>query len=185
MNKIFTAKEFFRVPDGTMLSPFLNATDVMQTELPWEALGDVSVALGKILAGEPPSLIHLLPAVTQITYVLRGELSVAMKEPGEKNEYILRMEQGKACVTQPGTLFQLINDSTDVVEMLYIVSPSYVFNIENEKVIYDDTTLIAKSWSEIAEMEKSNGLKVPDFQASKKKRTDALRDLKHKFEKTR
>ena len=37
MNRVFSARGFFTVPDGTDVSPFLNATDVMQDDVPGRA----------------------------------------------------------------------------------------------------------------------------------------------------
>ncbi len=35
MNRVFEARGYFTVPDGTEVSPFLNASDVMQKDVPW------------------------------------------------------------------------------------------------------------------------------------------------------
>jgi hypothetical protein len=49
MNRIFTAGHYFTVPDGTDVSPFLNATACEQSDLAWGALGDMSIAAGRLL----------------------------------------------------------------------------------------------------------------------------------------
>ena len=48
MNRIFKPRGFFTVPDGTQVSPFLNATDTTQTDVPWGSLGNMSVVVGRI-----------------------------------------------------------------------------------------------------------------------------------------
>src|SRR5690349_17955296 len=48
MNRIFEPRGYFRVPDGTLVSPFLNATDSTHEGLPWGFLGDLSIASGLI-----------------------------------------------------------------------------------------------------------------------------------------
>lgn len=51
MKRTFERRGFFTVPDGTDVSPFLNATDSQQSDVPWGALGDMSVAAGRINPG--------------------------------------------------------------------------------------------------------------------------------------
>ncbi len=48
MNRVFQPRGYFTVPDGTEASPFLNATDVMQDDVPWDALGETSIVSGRI-----------------------------------------------------------------------------------------------------------------------------------------
>jgi mannose-6-phosphate isomerase-like protein (cupin superfamily) len=148
MNRVFQTRGYFAVPDGTEVSPFLNATDSMQKDLPWGVLGDVSIASGRI-APHSESWIHVHPVVTQVTYVLSGQLHIHMRDPGGKDVYELGLASGEAVVTQPGTLFQLRNSSDAPSHVLYVVSPTYVFEMNNGKVIYDDAVLVAKTWGEI------------------------------------
>jgi hypothetical protein len=51
VNRVFQPRRFFKVPDGTQVSAFLNATDSSQIDIPKNALRDVSVAAGKIGPG--------------------------------------------------------------------------------------------------------------------------------------
>ena len=148
MNHIFQPRGFFTVPDGTDVSPFLNATDSNQTDVPWDALGEMSIAAGRIRAGGH-SAVHMHPVITQVTYVVAGTLTIRMQDADATRFYDLLPRSGEAVLTRPGTLFQLRNDSAAVAEVLYITSPSYVFEMTNKGVIYDDAVLIAKSWEEL------------------------------------
>jgi mannose-6-phosphate isomerase-like protein (cupin superfamily) len=148
MNRVFEAGRYFTVPDGTDVSAFLNATDVTQQELPWDALGDLSIASGRVRSGVH-SWVHIHPAVTQVTYVVTGALTVRMKEPDMTDFYDLHLEPGQAIVVQPGTLFQLRNDSDGDAYVLYIVSPSYIFHMEGDEVVYDDAILVSSSWEDL------------------------------------
>jgi mannose-6-phosphate isomerase-like protein (cupin superfamily) len=149
MNRIFEPRGFFTVPDGTHVSAFLNASDITQDDVPWGALGEMSVAAGHI-GPKVHSWVHVLPAVTQVTYVLSGSLNVRMKDSSASEHYDLALQAGKAVVTQPGTLFQLRNDSETATDVLYIVSPTYVFEKETSEVKHDDAILVARTWEEVA-----------------------------------
>lgn len=144
----YRAKEFFTVPDGTEVSPFLNATDVSQANVSWGALGDVSVGAGRI-GPHRRSWIHMHPAVTQITYVTSGELLLIKKEAMGEPEPI-RLSVAEAAVSQPGDLIQLVNEADETAEVLYIVSPTYVFEPgEDSEPIYDDAVLVAERWEDV------------------------------------
>jgi mannose-6-phosphate isomerase-like protein (cupin superfamily) len=147
MNRKFQPREYFTVPDGTEVSPFLNAMDVMQRDVPWGALGDMSIAAGRINPGVS-SWIHFHPIVTQVTFVVSGTIRIQMKGRNAVEPYLIELQPGEASVCEPGTLFQLINSTANVAEVLYVVSPSYVFE-KNDKVIYDDAVLVAKTWKEL------------------------------------
>jgi mannose-6-phosphate isomerase-like protein (cupin superfamily) len=147
MNRAFSARGFFTVPDGTDVSPFLNAFDMMQDDVPWGALGELGIAAGRIPPGVH-SWIHLHPVVVQVTYVVSGTLSIRMRDLDSATPYDLALAAGQAVVTRPGTLFQLRNDSDAPAEVLYIVSPPYVFEMTDGKVVYDDAVLVAPEWGD-------------------------------------
>jgi mannose-6-phosphate isomerase-like protein (cupin superfamily) len=46
-------------------------------------------------------------------------------------------------------LFQLENTGTSAAEVLYIVSPAYVFEMDDGKIVHDDAVLVAESWDEL------------------------------------
>jgi hypothetical protein len=88
MHKVFQPRGYFKVPDGTEVSPFLNATDVSQDDVPWNALGDLSIASGRI-GRHVHSSVHMHPIVTQVTYVVSGSLTVRVMDPGAPEAYQL------------------------------------------------------------------------------------------------
>ena len=50
-------------------------------------------------------------------------------------------------VSEPGALLQLCNETQQNLDVLYIVTPSYVFETGADgQVIYDDSILIAQDW---------------------------------------
>jgi hypothetical protein len=148
VNKTFFPHDWLTVPDETELAAFLNATDSTNTELAWQGLGDVSIAAGRI-RGNTQSWVHMHPVVTVIIYVTSGELRIRMKDSVEERAYDIRLHSGQAGVAEPGTLMQLCNDGSAMAEVLYIVSPSYVFELDNGEVKYDDAVLIARTWNEV------------------------------------
>jgi mannose-6-phosphate isomerase-like protein (cupin superfamily) len=147
MNRVFEPCSYFTVRDGTDVSAFLNANDVNQSDLPYGSLSGFSIAAGRIGAHKR-SWIHMHPVVTQVTYVVSGNLVFRMKGPEDSNTYPLETKAGQAVVTRPGTLFQLQNQSSTPANVLYIVSPPYVFEMEGDRVVYDDAILVARSWEE-------------------------------------
>lgn len=155
MNRIFEPKGYFTVPDGTDVSAFLNASDSTQDLLPGGAIGDMSIASGRIEPGVE-SWIHCLPLLAQVTYVVSGHLTVRMRDPGDREPYRLELVRGQAAVTRPGTFLQLQNEGDIAAEVLYIVSPSFVFEKEGEDILYDDAVLVAQSWDEPAATNSSN-----------------------------
>jgi mannose-6-phosphate isomerase-like protein (cupin superfamily) len=148
MQQVFRALGYFTIPDGTDVSPFLNATDVQQPGVPWDALGELSIAAGRIAPGVH-SWIHVHHVVTQVTYLLAGTLTVRMKDTSATAPYDLRLQAGQAVVTRPGTLFQLRNDGGSVAELLYIVTPSFVFEKDDDTVRYNDAWLVAPTWEDL------------------------------------
>jgi mannose-6-phosphate isomerase-like protein (cupin superfamily) len=106
----------------------------------------MSIAAGRIAPGTR-SKVHAHPAVTQVTYVVSGDLTVKMKDAGAAQSYVLEVAAGSAVVSEPGALLQLCNETQLNVDVLYIVTPSYVFETGADgQVIYDDSILIAQDW---------------------------------------
>ena len=153
MNQLFKIEKSFKVPDGTMVSPFLNARDVF-SNLPFEFLDGFSIAAGEI----PPhvdSKIHVLPVVTQVTFVFEGQVNIRMKESGQKDPYLIHVGASQAVLTRAGTFFQLSNPFDVACRVLYIVSPAYAFLVEKEKVLYDDALVLDKNWPELIDVNPS------------------------------
>jgi mannose-6-phosphate isomerase-like protein (cupin superfamily) len=135
----------------------------------------MSIAAGRIPAGAA-SWIHVHPAVTQVTYLVHGGLTVSMKEP-DGEPYCQDLTAGQATVSQPGTLLQLKNTSEAPAEVLYIVSPPYVFEMQGESVTHDDAILVAKSWTELeAAQYTAPALEISRYEATAR-RAEAKRRL--------
>ncbi len=146
MKRVFRPGNFFTVPDGTEVSAFLNATDSTIADIPSGVLEGMSIAAGRIAPGTR-SKIHVHPVVTQVTYVLSGDLTVKMKDPGEAQPYVLEVATGSAVISEPGAMVQLCNETEQSVEVLYIVTPSYVFETgEDGQMIHDDSIQVAEDW---------------------------------------
>lgn len=150
MKRIFRPENFITVPDGTEVSAFINPTDSATGDWVEDLPESVSIAAGRIAPGAR-SWIHVLPVVTQITYVVAGNLTAKMIEPGDHEPYALELPTGSAVVTRPGTLLQLSNETEESLAVLYIVSPSYVFEADADgRVVYDDAILVAEDWESLS-----------------------------------
>ena len=175
MNQVFKPIGYMTVSDGTQVSPFLNATDSTQESLPVGTLGDMSLASGQIAPGVH-SWIHHLPLVTQIIYVVEGCLTVVMQELHGQEPYRLTLKSKEAALCERGSFLQLRNESEKLITVLYMVSPSYVFEQEGEEVKYDDAVLIAKTWEEFQNLHHVY-LKDQWILNREKQRQEALRRL--------
>jgi len=147
MNKVFRIRDYFCVPDGTFVSPFLNSKD-NQSGLPFDLLGGFSLAAGKIET-DSKSKIHIMPHVTQVTFVREGKLEVMMKSD-EGEPYPLNLERNEAVLSKPGTFFQLINNCLEPCEVLYIVSPAYLYEKSGDTVLYDDSVVLEEDWEQLS-----------------------------------
>ncbi len=174
MKHVFEIPKPFQVPDGTLVSPFLNSKD-SQSSLPFGLLDGFSIAAGRVEAGVR-SKLQILPFVTQVTFVRRGSLEVLMKGMEDAEEYPLRVAADQAVLAPPETWFQLINRSrTEPCEVLYIVSPAYVFlsDQKTKRVIYDDSVVVDESWAEL----RSSGWQPSAEWPTKQQRDEAYRLL--------
>ena len=166
MDTFLECKEsaFFKVPDGTLVNPFLNPKD-SESSLPWDLLDGVSVAAGQINPGIA-SEIHVHPYVSQITLLLSGSLRIVLRQPGQEREESRtlhnRETEGKggfplkACVARPGAFIQLDNtDGTQPARVLYLVSPCYVFEsgaTTDSSPVYDDAITLGRDWARLRQL---------------------------------
>ena len=147
MKRILTVQKGNRVPDETIVFPFLNCKDAT-SNLPRDLLDDFSLAVGEI-GSHQHSRIHVMPLVTQVTFVLQGYLEVRMKDPSHSKPYSLPLQTEQAVLTRPGTFLQFRNDDPAPCRVLYIVSPAYLLVIEDGKVVYDDAVVLEEDWNEL------------------------------------
>lgn len=147
MRQIFKSTNFFTIPDGTFLSPFLNAKDTMN-DLPFELMEGFSIAMGKIVKWTN-SKIHVHPQVVQETFVLSNKIKLKMKGENDTEPYAVELQKNEACITGKGEFFQLENPYDDDCLVLYIVSPDYLFEMVDNKVFYDDAIILSQNWDEL------------------------------------
>jgi hypothetical protein len=159
MKGIFKVTNLFRVLNGTLLSPFLNSKDSM-SGLPPTLLDGFSLAAGVIEAGTT-SKIQIMPYVTQVIFVRRGQLKIYMKGPQDPDSYFLSVEQDEAVLAEHGTFFQLINESMKPCELLYIVSPAYLAEMGQKRVIYDDSVVLNEDWVKLKGSNWQPAVKIP------------------------
>ena len=58
--------------------------------------------------------------------------------------------QGRRFLSSLARFLQLRNDGDDEAEVLYIVSPSYVFEADgDDPPIYDDAVVVFETWEEL------------------------------------
>ena len=157
MKQIFKIEKSIMVPDGTVVYPFLNPKDCT-SNLPWDLIDDFSITLGKIEAGIK-SKIHVLPLVTQVTFILRGNIEGRMKDLTQREPFTLSLYPDQAVITRPGTFLQFINETNEICYVLYIVSPAYLFECDAcGNIIYDDSIVLEEDWAELRKL----GWKLPE-----------------------
>lgn len=178
MNQIFQAKNLVPIPDGTLIAPFLNPKDSM-SGLPFDLVDGFSVAQGKIV-GNSSSQIHVHPHVDQVIYVLSGRITLKIKGKQEEAPYEVPLGPQQAGISEGGDFFQLINPHNEDCEVLYIVSPAYLYELNDKKeVVYDDSIILPYSWAELAAL----NWQVPELtleQHSKERRDKAYKNIKNK-----
>lgn len=147
MNRVFRITAAQAVPDGTLVAPFLNARD-STSGLPFDLIDGFSLAAG-VIPAHSRSKIHVMPFVTQVTFVRRGALCVRMKAPADHEPCLLIAQTDEAILTEPGAYIQLINETAAPCDVLYIVSPAYVFEQHDGAVRYDDSLVLDETWDEL------------------------------------
>lgn len=147
MRRIFMISGGFPVPDGTIVYPFLNTKD-STSGLPWDLLDGFSLSAG-VINPYISSKIHVMPQVTQVTFVLEGQIDIVMKDTESSEPYKLHLAGRQAVITRPGTYFQIVNDTDRPCLVLYIVSPAYVFDLYDGQVRYDDAVVLDEDWQDL------------------------------------
>lgn len=146
MRKVFAPRTYAAVPDGTLVSPFLNPFDNTGGVSDCPAGSALGIAAGRLEPGVV-SGIHVLPLVTQVTWVVRGLVRVVMQGPTDPEPYTLTLGAGQAACTAPGELLQLASEQASAAEVLYVTSPAYVYERDPEgNVVYDDARVLADTW---------------------------------------
>lgn len=150
MKKIFDVGNGFAVPDGTIVHSIIDP-QLLRREGP-RMVGEMSLALGEI----PPhtvSKIHVHPVVSQLTWVISGELKVMMKDISRDEPYTLCLGSEQSVMTEAGTFFQLINDGDENCRVLYVVTPSFIFECDDAgRILYNDAIVLEKDWDLLAKI---------------------------------
>lgn len=174
MNRVFRIGKGSRVPDGTIVHPFLNPTD-SNNDLPIGLFDDVSIALGEIGPGQS-SKIQVHPLVTVIIWVVHGDLRLRMKDTSAAEPYCLELRAEDGALAQPGTFFQLINPGSETCRLIYVVTPPYVFLETQGKLVYDDAIVVDCDWETLAAQQyQAPGMGKPG--AMRAKRRKAIEEL--------
>ena len=148
MNRVFKITQGFKVPDETIVYPFLNSKD-SQSNLPWDLTSDFSIAAGNI---EPnaASKIQVHPVVTLVIWVVYGQLQVRMKDTETSLSYLLDIGPEEAVLARAGTFLQLINSTASPCRVLYIVGPPYTFDQDHDgNVRYEDAVVLDYDWEQL------------------------------------
>jgi len=165
MNRLFECLDsgFFKVPDGTLVNPFLNPKDIM-SGLPWDVLDGLGITAGYIDPGIV-SEIHVHPFISQVTVLLSGSLDIHMKDFGNGDTpYTLELRlptptekpgfTTAATLAPPGTFFQIDNScGSGPARVLYLTSPCYIFEpgeTTDAPPVYDDAVVVGSDWRRLA-----------------------------------
>ena len=163
MKRVFVSPDFFRVPDGTLVSEMLRVGE------------GFNLGLGNVEPGMT-SKIHLHPFVAQVTYVRSGRLIVWMRGPQDVKPYTLELFSDQACLTEPGTYFQLVNPGYEPCQVLYIVSPPFLYEADpTGKVVYNDAVVLDESWEDLARIKYDLGELVKDLPTAEERQKSAER----------
>jgi mannose-6-phosphate isomerase-like protein (cupin superfamily) len=152
-SRIFSPTAGFKVPDGTVVSPFLNPAD-RTSGLEPELLDALAFSLATgLVPADSESAIHAHPLVTQVTVLLEGRLVVRLREPHDPEMVELALEPGQAVLSRRGSFLQLVNSGDTPCRTLYVVSPPYVFEgDEAGNVVFDDSVVICLDWQTLRAM---------------------------------
>jgi len=145
-SQVIKPQDEILLPDNTFLSAIFSNNDISN-----EFMDKLSIAKGRIAASSS-SKIHFHPIVTQVTYVLSGSLEVIMKNKKDKVSYKAYLNPGESIITEPNTFFQLVNNTTTNCEVLYIVNPAFLFELNEslDEVVYNDAFIFEESWEELS-----------------------------------
>lgn len=118
------------------------------SDLPFDLINGFSIAMGRVNK-KSKSKIHVHPHVVQVTFVLSGKIVLRMKGTNDSEPYEILLGPGEAGLCHAGEYFQLDNGYDDDCNVLYIVSPDYLFEIEGDRVIYDDAIVLDFGWEQL------------------------------------
>lgn len=73
-----------------------------------------------------------------------------MKDAQTEHPTVDILESRQAILTKPGTLVQFRNLGNTACQVLYIVSPAYLFEMDEKgTVVYDDSFIVEENWDQL------------------------------------
>lgn len=171
MNRIYKIENGVVVPDGTTVYEIIGPVQSKIAGLP--IISEESLAYGELDPGER-SHVHVHPIITHLTWVVSGTLTVGMKDAASKEMYYIEVKERQTVLTQPGTFFQLINNSDQQCQVLYIVAPAFIFEVtEQGEILYNDQIVLELSWDEL----KARNWEIPELKDLEKIKAERLASL--------
>lgn len=147
MNRIYRIENGVIVPDGTEVFEIIGPVQSRNARLP--IIDAESLAYGELDPGEQ-SRVHVHPIITHLTWVVSGTLTVGMKDSRSTDVYFIEVKERETVLTEPGTLFQLLNKSSKICQVLYIVAPAFIFEVDQDgQVLYNDQIVLDRSWEDL------------------------------------
>ena len=104
----------FLAPDGIIIRPINGVTSAL-----------TNVVVGIIPPRPADYPVHLHHALEQITYVLRGTVTVLQRGPSDAHAAEVELRPGEAITTPPASTLSFRNAGTEDVEVLFICVPPY------------------------------------------------------------
>lgn len=176
MNRIYKIENGIIVPDGTEVFEIIGPVQSAKAGLP--IVEEQSLAYGKLDPGEKSS-VHVHPIISHLTWVVSGKLTVGMKDTASKEMYFMEVAPRETVLTQPGTFFQLLNNGTEVCEVLYLVAPAFIFEVAPDgTILYNDQIVLDFGWDELAR----RGWTIPelaDLEKIRRERDASMQRLKN------
>jgi mannose-6-phosphate isomerase-like protein (cupin superfamily) len=104
----------FLAPDGIIIRPIAGVASAL-----------TSVVVGVIPPRDSEYSVHLHYGLEQVTYVLRGRVTVLQRTPADPHHVDVELGPGEAITTPPASTLSFRNDGSEAVEVLFICVPSY------------------------------------------------------------
>ena len=104
----------FLAPDGIIIRPIRGVDSAL-----------TSVVLGVIPPRDADYPVHLHHALEQVTYVLRGTITVLQRGPTAAHAAETQLGPGEAITTPPASTLSFHNAGPDRAEVLFICVPAY------------------------------------------------------------
>jgi len=141
---IYKPAEKFLLPDKTWLRNIFSNNDVSN-----EFVDKLSLSIGEI-SPQTKSSIHIHPFVTQVTFVLEGEVVVLSKQFNSLKKSMETLEKDECIITEPNTFYQVENKSQRLSKVLYVVTPSFLFIVNSDGTLkYNDALVLSDDWQYI------------------------------------